>query len=167
MRQGERWGLVAMAAVGAVAIWQTVDLDMWNFSGPGPAMFPRFVGIALIGLAVLCLVLPRRESAPSEDEGVADYFAAAPGERRNFLCYLAALVAVVPAVTWAGFWLTVFGLIIFLMRVAEGRALRTAIITGAIVATVVVACFGGLLHVSLPSGPIDDLLLRLVRTGGL
>jgi hypothetical protein len=167
MRQGERWGLVAMAAVGAVAIWQTVGLDMWNFSGPGPAMFPRAVGIAMIGLAVLCLVLPRRESGPSEDEGVADYFGAAPEDRRTFHHYLLALVAVVPAVAWAGFWLTAFGLIVFLMRVAEGKSLGSAVLTGAIVATVVVACFGGLLHVSLPAGPIDDLLLRLVRSGGL
>lgn len=167
MRQGERWSLVALAAIGGVAIWQTAALDMWNFSGPGPAMFPRVVGIAMIGLAVLCLVLPRRESAVSEDEGVADYFTAAPDERRTFRYYLLALVAVVPAVAWAGFWLTVLGLVTFLMRLAEGRSLGRALLTGAIVATLVVTCFGGLLHVSLPAGPIDDALLRLVRSGGL
>ena len=167
MKQGERWSLVALAAVGGVAIWQTMGLDMWNFSGPGPAMFPRAVGIGMVGLAVLCLLLPRRETNVAEDEGVADYLTASRGERRTFHCYLLALVAVVPAVAWAGFWVTAFGLIVFLMRVAEGKALGRALATGAIVATIVVVCFGGLLHVSLPSGPVDDLLLRLVRSGGL
>ena len=156
-----------LALLGGVALWQSGRLEMWTFQGPGAGLFPRGVAIALIVLAGFALLMPRRAAAEDASDAVASIAQAGPEERRTGLLYAIGLIALVPGVAWAGFWITAFLLVFLLMRVAERRSWRASLGFGAVVASVGLVLFGGLLRVTLPMGPLDRWLLTLLRSAGL
>jgi hypothetical protein len=172
MITAERMGCMLLALLGAAGLWQSGQLEMWTFQGPGAGLFPRAAAIALVVLAVLCMVLPRTGSvagmadAADAADAVVSFAQAAPQERRTGVLYAVALASLVPGVAWAGFWLTAFLLVSFLMRIAEGRSWRASLGFGAIVATAGLGLFGVLLRVSLPVGPLDRWLTALMRSAG-
>ncbi len=160
---GTRWALLAIALVGAVALWQASSLAMWSFNGPGPGLFPRAVAIAAIVLSAICFFFPDRKSEIAEDDGVADFRNAGAGERRTFGVYLLGTLLLIPATIWAGFFVTAIGVIAFLMIVGERASWKRAVIYGLIIALLGVICFGRLLRVELPMSGIDHFLLSLLR----
>jgi len=167
MNAGQRVGCALLALLGAVALWQTGQLEMWTFQGPGAGLFPRAVAIAMIALAAVCVVMPRRSADTGSADAVASFADAAPDERRTGLLYAIALIGLVPGAAWAGFWVTAFVLVTFLMRMAERRSWRASVGFGVIVATVGLALFGALLRVTLPTGPLDRWLTALLRGTGV
>lgn len=167
---GARWTALGLLVAAAAAFWQAQALPRWGFDGPGTGLFPLTLSIIAMILAVIVLLLERRDSGPlesDESDAVERYDRAAPAERRVFHFYLLALALLVAGSFWAGFIVTVFAVLVTIMRFGEGISWRATLVTAALVALVGQLGFGWLLQVSLPEGPVDRALRDLMRAGGL
>lgn len=167
---GARWTALGLLLAAAATLWQAQLLPRWGFDGPGTGLFPLVLSIIAVALSALVLITERRAAEPLESddsESVSRYDLAAPAERRVFHFYLLALALLVAGSWWAGFIVTVFAVIVVIMRFGEGVSWRATLVTAASIALVGQLGFGWLLQVSLPEGPADRALRALLRAGGL
>lgn len=151
-------GLLAIAFVG---LWQALRLESWGFDGPGPGFFPQLMAGICVALAVVVLAFPGR--AGETEGGDTEEVRSTPDSNRTFAIYAATLVVLAAGATYAGFAVTTIGVAVLIMRFAEGRSWRVSITYGIACAVVGLVCFGWLLRVDLPEGPIERHFYTLVR----
>lgn len=152
------FGLLAAALVG---LWQSMRLESWGFDGPGAGFFPQLVAGVCVVLALIVLVSPGRAGATEdgdteEQKGTAE-------TRRTFAIYAISLVVLALGAAFAGFVVTAVVVAVIIVRFAERRSWAAAIGYGVACAAVGLVCFGWLLRVDLPEGPIERAFYSLVR----
>ena len=152
------FGLLAAALVG---LWQSMRLESWGFDGPGAGFFPQLVAGVCVVLALIVLVSPGRAGA-TEDGDTEDQKGTAE-TRRTFAIYAISLVVLALGAAFAGFVVTAVVVAVIIVRVAERRSGAAAIGYGVACAAVGLVCFGWLLRVDLPEGPIERAFYSLVR----
>lgn len=161
-----RLAAAGLLLVAAIALWQTSRLSRWGFDGPGPGLFPMLVASVCALLALLVLVFPGRGEASEADD------AAAAGNRTPgraevsdnvFHIYSLGLLVLAAGASFAGFTLTCLTVAILIVRFAEGRSWRAALLYGVISALIGLVGFGWLLRVDLPMSPIDRAVLSVLR----
>ena len=144
------FGLLAAALVG---LWQSMRLESWGFDGPGAGFFPQLVAGVCVVLALIVLVSPGRAGA-TEDGDTEDQKGTAE-TRRTFAIYAISLVVLALGAAFAGFVVTAVVVAVIIVRFAERRSWAAAIGYGVACAAVGLVCFGWLLRVDLPEGPIE------------
>lgn len=141
-------GLLAVLA--AVILWDAARLhQIGGYSGIGPADVSRWIGFALIGLALWSAVAAFREPAepvPSQDIPAVLWMAGG-------------LAAQILMLNTAGFALATGLLFAFTARGFGKRNLALTIPLGIVFALLVYLVFAGLLKLSLPAGPLEHLFL--------
>ena len=152
------FGLLAAALVG---LWQSMRLESWGFDGPGAGFFPQLVAGVCVVLALIVLVSPGRAGA-TEDGDTEDQKGTAE-TRRTFAIYAISLVVLALGAAFAGFVVTAVVVAFIIVRFAERRSWAAAIGYGVACAAVGLVCFGWLLRVDLPEGPIERAFYSLVR----
>ena len=152
------FGLLAAALVG---LWQALRLESWSFDGPGPGFFPQLMAAICVALAVVVLVLPGR--AGETEGGDTEEAAATPETRRTYAIYAVALGVLAAGAMYAGFAVTTIVVTVLVMRLAERRSWVASIVYGVACAAVGLVCFGWLLRVDLPEGPVERTFYTLVR----
>ncbi len=152
------FGLLAAALVG---LWQSMRLESWGFDGPGAGFFPQLVAGICVVLALIVLVSPGRAGA-TEDGDTEDQKGTAE-TRRTFAIYAISLVVLALGAAFAGFVVTAVVVAVIIVRFAERRSWAAAIGYGVACAAVGLVCFGWLLRVDLPEGPIERAFYSLVR----
>ncbi len=152
------FGLLAAALVG---LWQSMRLESWGFDGPGAGFFPQLVAGVCVVLALIVLVSPGRAGA-TEDGDTEDQKGTAE-TRRTFAIYAISLVVLALGAAFAGFVVTAVVVAVIIVRFAERRSWAAAIGYGVACAAVGLVCFGWLLRVDLPEGPIERAFYSLVR----
>jgi putative tricarboxylic transport membrane protein len=148
LNKSELTAAALLIALGAYVAWEAWEWPYLTKDGPGPGFFPLWIGILLVGLAVLLIVLQ-----------VADVAARKPVEKTNWagtrpaLVGWGALLVAALLLEPAGFVASYLFLSIVLLRVSFRRSWSST----ALVSVVSVACFWGLfvklLEVRLPVGP--------------
>jgi len=152
------FGLLAAALVG---LWQALRLDSWGFDGPGPGFFPQLMAGVCVVLALIVFAVPGRGG--ETEAGDTEETANAPETNRSFTIYIAALAVLAAGAMYAGFAATVVAVTVLIMRFAERRSWLAAIGYGVACAAAGLICFGWLLRVDLPEGPIERQFYTLVR----
>jgi hypothetical protein len=160
---GPRLAALGLLGVAGGGLWQAAGLERWSFEGPGPGLFPLLAGGVCAALALIVALFPGRAAATEDgDSEPLD-----PGQRRTsdrrFALYVAglALLAVGPGLL--GISLSAVAISVLLVRFAEGRSWRAALIYGVCAALIALVGFGWLLRVDLPTGPIERAFFSLVR----
>ena len=161
--QGVRLATLALLGVALVGLWQAWGLERWAIDGPGAGLWPTIVASVCVALAVVVLIWPGSQA--STEEGDTD--ALDPAERQrtasSFRLYSIALVVLAAGSAFAGFTLTALAVAVLIVRFAERRSWSSALIYGVVAAVLGLVCFGWLLRVDLPTGPIERAFLSLVR----
>ncbi|NDH60918.1 MAG: tripartite tricarboxylate transporter TctB family protein [Alphaproteobacteria bacterium] len=152
------FGLLAAALVG---LWQSMRLESWGFDGPGAGFFPQLVAGVCVVLALIVLVSPGR--AGSTEDGDTEDQRGTAETRRTFAIYAISLVVLALGAAFAGFVVTAVVVAVIIVRFAERRSWAAAIGYGVACAAVGLVCFGWLLRVDLPEGPIERAFYSLVR----
>lgn len=152
------FGLLAAALVG---FWQSMRLESWGFDGPGAGFFPQLVAGVCIVLALVVLVSPGR--AGSTEDGDTEETPGTAETRRTFAIYAASLAVLAAGAAFAGFAVTAVVVSVIIVRFAERRSWAAALGYGVAGAIVGLVCFGWLLRVDLPEGPIERAFYTLVR----
>jgi hypothetical protein len=151
-------GLLAAALVG---LWQALRLDSWGFDGPGPGFFPQLMAGLCVVLALVVFAVPGRgggtEAGDTEEAGTS------PETDRSFMIYVAALGVLAAGAMYAGFAMTVVAVTVLIMRFAERRSWLVSLGYGVACAAAGLVCFGWLLRVDLPEGPVERQFYMLVR----
>ncbi len=158
---GTRLATLGLLAAALVGLWQSLRLDSWGFDGPGAGFFPQLVAGLCVVLALLVLVSPGQ--AGSTEDGDDAAVAATAESRRSFAIYAAALVLLAVGAAFAGFAVTAVAVSIVVVRFAERRSWGAALGYGVACAAIGLVCFGWLLRVDLPEGPIERAFYSLVR----
>jgi len=152
------FGLLAAALVG---LWQSLRLESWGFDGPGAGFFPQLVAGVCVVLALVVLVSPGRAGAT--EDGDTEESNGTPETRRTFALYALALVVLAAGTAYAGFVVTAVAISVIVVRFAERRSWAAALSYGVACAAIGLVCFGWLLRVDLPEGPIERAFYSLVR----
>lgn len=152
------FGLLAAALVG---LWQSMRLESWGFDGPGAGFFPQLVAGVCVLLALVVLVSPGR--AGSTEDGDTEEQKGTAETRRTFTIYAVSLGVLAAGAAFAGFAVTAVVVAIIIVRFAERRSWAAAIGYGVACAVIGLVCFGWLLRVDLPEGPIERAFYSLVR----
>jgi putative tricarboxylic transport membrane protein len=147
LKDGDVLSGALLSALGAYIIGQASQWTYAGPDGPGPAFFPIWYGMALIGLS-LALIARKLFFSPREDSEPVDW----PGVGRALGTWLA-FTAAIGLMQPLGFVLS-FGLLtFFLIAVVFRRGIVTA-------AAAAVACAAGFhllfpmaLGIELPTGP--------------
>ena len=158
---GTRLATLGLLAAALVGLWQALRLDSWGFDGPGAGFFPQLVAGLCVALALLVLVSPGK--AGSTEDGDGEAVASTPETRRTFALYVAALVLLAVASWLAGFVVTSILVSVVIIRFAERQSWTKALAYGIACAAIGLVCFGWLLRVDLPEGPIERAFYSLVR----
>jgi len=158
---GTRLATLGLLAAALVGLWQALRLESWGFDGPGAGFFPQLVAGVCVVLALVVLVAPGR--AGETEEGDAEVVRATAETRRCFALYAAALVVLALGAAWAGFVATAIGVSVIIVRFAERRSWAAALGYGVGAALIGLVCFGWLLRVDLPEGPVERAFYTLVR----
>jgi hypothetical protein len=158
---GTRLATLGLLAAALVGLWQSLRLDSWGFDGPGAGFFPQLVAGLCVALSLLVLVSPGK--AGSTEDGDGDAVAATPETRRTFALYVGALVLLAVASWLAGFVVTSILVSVVIVRFAERQSWTKALAYGVACAAIGLVCFGWLLRVDLPEGPIERAFYSLVR----
>ncbi len=156
---GSRIATFALLGAALVGLWQSFRLDSWDFDGPGPGLFPQLVAGACVLLAAIVLLSPARAGAGTTERESAQ----TPETRRAFAVYAAAFFVLAAGTAWAGFVVTAVVVAVMIVRFAERRSWTAAIVYGVACAAIGMVCFGWLLRVDLPTGPIERAFFMLVR----
>lgn len=151
-------GLLAVALVG---LWRALQLDSWGFDGPGPGFFPQLMAGICVVLAIVVVVFPGR--AGETEGGDTEETERSPDTNRTFAIYIVTLGVLAAGAMYAGFTVTTIAVAVLIMRFAEGRSWLASIGYGIVCAAVGLVCFGWLLRVDLPEGPIERQFYMLVR----
>ena len=152
------FGLLAAALVG---LWQSMRLESWGFDGPGAGFFPQLVAGICVVLALVVLISPGR--AGSTEDGDTEESQGTAETRRTFAIYGLALLVLAAGAAYAGFVVTAVVVSVIIVRFAERQSWMAAIGYGVACAAIGLVCFGWLLRVDLPEGPIERAFYSLVR----
>lgn len=147
-----RTATLAVAAIGALFLWQSRALVYYTPYGPGPSFFPRWLGGLLLALALFLFVAslfspPRLEGALGPPRGA----------RADVILTLAAIIGFALLIERVGFALTVFPMV-GLLLIARRTPLATALVVAALASFGVGYVFANHLGVALPRAPADILL---------
>jgi putative tricarboxylic transport membrane protein len=141
------WGDLAVAAVfaamGAVWVWQSRALDLWNRETPGPGFLPLAFGALLLALALIAAAqaVLAPAPAPEGDGGLA-----------KPLLVLGAVGIAVLGLEAAGFVPAIFLMLLALFALAERKPLLPSLLVSAAVAGALHVIFAVWLAVPLPPG---------------
>lgn len=152
------FGLLAAALIG---LWQSLRLESWGFDGPGAGFFPQLVAGVCVVLALIVLVSPGRAGAT--EDGDTEESTGTSETRRTFAIYGLALVVLAAGAAYAGFVVTAVAVSLIIVRFAERQSWVTALTYGVACAAIGLVCFGWLLRVDLPEGPIERAFYSFVR----
>lgn len=162
---GARLATLGLLGLAAVGLWQSLGLERWAIDGPGPGLWPTIVSSVCVVLAIVVLLWPGRASATEDGDTDEIDQAEIRRTRSTFGLYAAAMLVLAVGSAWAGFSITALAVSVLIVRFAERRSWRNAIIYGVAASLIGLVCFGWLLRVDLPLGPIDRAFLSLVRQG--
>lgn len=158
---GTRLATLGLLAAALVGLWQSSRLDSWGFDGPGAGFFPQLVAGLCVVLSLLVLASPGK--AGSTEDGDDAAVAATAETRRTFAIYAGALVLLAVGAAYAGFVVTAIAVSVAIVRFAERQSWTRALGYGLACAAIGLVCFGWLLRVDLPEGPIERAFYSLVR----
>ena len=158
---GARLATLGLLAAALVGLWQALRLESGGVDGPGAGFFPQLVAGICVALAVLVFVAPGR--AGETEEGDSEAVAATAETRRCFALYALALVVLAAGAAWAGFVATAIAVSVVIVRFAERRSWAAALGYGVGAAVIGMVCFGWLLRVDLPEGPVERAFYTWVR----
>ena len=120
--KGELLLALVFAAVGGLWIAKGVRMSLWEGFAPDSGFLPLIYGALLAGLALAVVIQLLLAGTPAAEDDV-----------RKPLLVLAALIAAVSALPFAGFAISVFLLLAFLYAVVERLpVLPSALVSGAI-----------------------------------
>lgn len=158
---GGRIATLGLLAAASVGLWQALRLESWGFDGPGPGFFPQLMAGICVVLALMVLVFPGKAG---ETEGGDTESAESTAEtRRCFAIYAATLGLLAAGAMYAGFVVTTVAVTVVIVRFAERRSLMAALGYGVACAVIGLVCFGWLLRVDLPEGPIERAFYTFVH----
>lgn len=158
---GTRLATLGLLAAALVGFWQSMRLESWGFDGPGAGFFPQLVAGVCVVLALIVLVSPGR--AGSTEDGDTEEAKGSAETNRTFAIYAGSLGVLAIGAAYAGFAVTAVLVAVIIVRFAERRSWMAALSYGVGCALVGLVCFGWLLRVDLPEGPIERAFYSLVR----
>ncbi|MBU6272210.1 MAG: tripartite tricarboxylate transporter TctB family protein [Betaproteobacteria bacterium] len=162
-RAGVRLAALALLACALVGLWQAWRLERWSFEGPGPGLFPALVAGLCVLLAAVVLCFPGRAGGEDADGASSSGGGGSAGDGRRMALYAVSLGVLALGAAYAGIALTALAVSVLIIRFAEGRSWRAALVYGLVCALVALAGFGWLLRVDLPAGPVERAFFSLVR----
>lgn len=160
---GTRLATLGLLAAALVGLWQSLRLDSWGFDGPGPGFFPTLVAGVCVALAVIVFFFPGRAGATEEGDTDDVPKDASAGTGNTFAIYVASFGLLALGTAFAGFFVTTIAVTVLIMRFAERRSWVAAVTYGVACAAIGLVCFGWLLRVDLPEGPIERAFYTVVR----
>ncbi len=134
-----------------VFVAASVALDVGTLLEPGPGFMPAAVGVAL--LAVAGVNLAARLRAPAEDGG--------PSLTPAAVGIAAATLAYPVLLRWLDYLTATFAVVAALLIVMRFRSAPVAVATALAVTLLSFVLFAKLLGVVLPSGFLEEFILRL------
>jgi hypothetical protein len=158
---GTRMATFGLLAAALVGFWQSMRLDSWGFDGPGAGFFPQLVAGVCVVLALIVLVSPGRAGATEEGDTEETKGTAETG--RTFAIYAVSLGVLALGAAFAGFAVTAVVVSVTIVHFAERRSWAAALSYGVASALIGLVCFGWLLRVDLPEGPVERAFYSLVR----
>jgi hypothetical protein len=160
MRRRDRLPYLLAALVAAVLFVKALELEVESAFGPGPGVFPQIAAGATLAIAVALTLIP---ALSRDSDAAAAKPVLARAERRTFLLTMAALPLMVIGSAWLGFLVTCVLVALLLCWAAEGRSPLGALAFGLACGVVGTIGLGHLMHIDIPYGAADSLLLGLVR----
>ena len=148
-RKGDFWAGLALAALGAYIIQQSLGWVYLGEDGPGAGFFPRWYGIAMIVFSLLMVAGAVLKHDPSMKHRVTDW-----KEIRRALTCWAALVVCVVMLKWLGFFIAFSLLGWFLIAVMFRKPQRIALSVSIGGALGFYLLFSWGLNLSLPAGKL-------------
>jgi putative tricarboxylic transport membrane protein len=140
-----------LAALGLVILWDAARLHQTGgYAGVGPGDVARWIGFALLGLAVWSGIAAFRERPvpPPRQDAVPVLWVAA------------GMAAQILLLKTAGFVLATGLLFAFTARGFGKRNLALTVPVGIVFALVVYLVFAGLLKLTLPAGPLEHVFWK-------
>lgn len=147
---------LAFAFVGGAAMWDSARLGAgWGTDGPQTGYFPFWVGLFLVLASAVNLVAVVRKAAPREAEGGMFLTFA---QARTVATVFIPTVIYVAAIPFTGIYLASAVLVAWFMWRMGGFRLTRAIPAGIATAVIAFVVFEIWFLVSLPKGPVEELL---------
>ena len=143
---GAVWALLGIT----ISIW-SATFPFGGLKAPGPALLPLACGLVLILLGLVLLLQTRARRDPSSVNSSARLFPGGAAGRRVALT-LGGMLASAILLEPVGFSLTVFFLILFLMRAIEPQRWRVALFYSFVSSAGALIVFKILLKTQLPEG---------------
>ena len=140
------WILLGMT----IAAW-SATFPFGNLEDPGPAYFPAALGLIITVIGILLLIRGKKAQKPNALRPVEPRVSHGPAVRRVVL-YLAAMTLSAVLFEVLGFVLTMFLMILFMMRTIAPQGWRTALFYSLISALGSLFVFRILLKTQLPGG---------------
>jgi putative tricarboxylic transport membrane protein len=140
---------VALAALAAVLVWDSRQLQTTTMYGMGPEVMPVVIAIGLGILAIGNLIDALRGNLPPRES-------ADPVAVLLILAGLALLIAIIGF--GGGFILATTALFVTTSAAFGRRAFVTDLAIGVVLTTLIYLAFDRLLTLSLPAGPLERLL---------
>jgi hypothetical protein len=137
---------LALVFVGIGAFWilTALGMQLWEGFAPSSGFLPLVYGILLVGLSVAALLLEARPDDRTEGSNATI---------RQPLIVIAAMAAGVAGLEVAGFTVSVFLTMLFLLKVAERLPLLPSLLTAGGTVLMLRLVFRTWLGVPLPNGP--------------
>jgi len=133
-----------------IAVWSST-FPFGNLEDPGPAYFPAALGLIIAVIGILLLVREKKAEKPKTLRPLEPRVSHGPAVRRVVL-YLAAMALSAVLFEVLGFVLTMFLMILFMMRTIAPQGWRTALFYSLISALGSLFVFRILLKTQLPGG---------------
>ena len=130
--------------------WDMSGLQLSSVYGPGPKAMPIVVAVGLFVLAVANAIMAYRGDLPERE--ATDW--------RAIALILGGLAVLIALIKWGGGFIVGTGILFAAVSAAFGRrAFLVDLLIGLVLGLVVFLLFAKLLTLSLPTGPIERLLL--------
>lgn len=147
MRKGDFWAGLALAALGAYIINESLAWVYLGEDGPGAGFFPRWYGIAMVVLSLLLVAGAVLKHDPALKNRVRDW-----GDLRRALTCWAALVVCVVLLKVVGFFIafSLLGWFLIAVMFKQPQRIALSVSIGGALGFYLLFVWG--LNLSLPSG---------------
>ena len=145
-----------LAGLAGVIAWDASRLSNNNVYGVGPAAMPYVVAVGLGILAIGNLIIGFREGLPPRESA----------DPKTVLLILGGLAAMIATIGLGGGFIIAMTILFTATSTAFGRRAYLADAgIGFVTGTFIYLAFDRILSLSLPAGPLEQLIIRILHLG--
>jgi len=152
---------VFFLGIAVLVIIGSFQYSTWDRYGPGPGLFPLFLGVVFLGLSLILFLNAVLIHLENKGPGLTERRRQSLSDLRPVVKYLVSVLLFYVLFEPLGYLLTIFLFMVFVLKMLAGKSLKFSLFIAIPAALFVSLVFVNLLGVTFPEGILQDFFYRV------